>query len=46
MGRLELDARGELPESFQGLRKRQIMAASIAGGLGLVAMAAATFGRS
>src|SRR5881396_1859281 len=46
MGRLELDARGEMPESFQGLRKRQIMAASIAGGLGLVAMAAATFGRS
>ena len=42
MGRLELDARGELPESFQGLRKRQILAASIAGGLGLVAMFGAT----
>src|SRR5881296_3804534 len=46
MGRLELDARGELPESFQGLRKRQILAASVAGGLGLVAMAAATILRS
>src|SRR5437667_7906647 len=46
LARLELEARGEMPEAFQGLRKRQILAASIAGGLGLVAMAAATFGRS
>src|SRR2546421_594203 len=45
LARLELEARGEMPEAFQGLRKRQILAASIAGGLGLVAMAAATFGR-
>jgi uncharacterized membrane protein len=45
LGRLELDARGELPEAFQGLRKRQILAASIAGGLGLIAMAAATIMR-
>jgi len=43
---LELEARGEMPEAFQGLRKRQILAASIAGGLGLVAMAAATIVRS
>ena len=46
LARLELEARGEMPEAFQGLRKRQILAASVAGGLGLVAMAAATFGRS
>ena len=46
LGRLEVDARGELPESFQALRQRQILAASIAGGLGLVAMAAATVLRS
>ena len=45
LARLELEARGEMPEAFQALRKRQILAASIAGGLGLVAMAAATFGR-
>ncbi len=42
LGRLQLDGRGEIPESFAALRKRQILAASIAGGLGLVAMAAAT----
>ena len=45
LGRLELDARGELPEAFPALRKRQILTASMAGGLGLVAMAAATVGR-
>jgi hypothetical protein len=42
LGRLELDARGELPEGFQRLRKRQIVSASIAGGLGIVALIAAT----
>ncbi len=42
LGRLELDGRGELPDGFQGLRKRQILAASIAGGLGLIAMFAGT----
>ncbi len=42
LARLEVDARGELPEAFQGLRKRQIMAATIAGSLGLIAMFAAT----
>ncbi len=45
LARLEVDARGELPEAFQGLRKRQIFAASIAGALGLLAMGAATIGR-
>ena len=45
LGRLEADARGELPEAFQALRKRQILAASIAGGLGLIAMFAATLGK-
>ncbi|MGH7700279.1 MAG: hypothetical protein ACREMJ_07160 [Gemmatimonadales bacterium] len=45
LARLELDARGELPESFQGLRKRQVIVATIAGGLGLIALAGATFFR-
>jgi len=45
LARLEVDARGELPEAFLGLRKRQIMAATIAGTLGLVALFAATLGR-
>src|SRR2546428_6571575 len=40
LARLELGGRGEMPEAFQGLRKRPILAASIAGGLGLVPMAA------
>jgi hypothetical protein len=38
MGRLELDARGELPEALFALRKRQAVVASIAGGLAIVAM--------
>ena len=45
LGRLELDPRGELPEAFHQLRKRQIFAASIAGGLGLLALLAATIFR-
>jgi hypothetical protein len=45
LGRLELDPRGELPEAFYSLRKRQILAASIAGGLGLLALLAATIFR-
>lgn len=45
LSRLSVDARGELPPAFQVLRKRQILAASIAGGLGLLAMAAATLVR-
>jgi hypothetical protein len=42
LGRLELDPRGELPESFAALRKRQVVTASIAGGMGLVALIAGT----
>jgi hypothetical protein len=42
LARLEVDARGELPAAFQGLRKRQIITATIAGCLGLVALFAGT----
>jgi len=45
LGRLEPDARGELPEAFAGFRKRQVIAATLAGSLGLVALFAATLGR-
>jgi len=45
LGRLELDPRGDLPEAFHQLRKRQIFAASIAGGMGLLALLAATIFR-
>src|SRR2546430_8837925 len=40
--RLAADARGELPPAFAVLRKRQIIAASIAGALGLIAKGAVT----
>lgn len=46
LGRLGLDPRGELPESFAGLRLRLILAGSIAGGLGLVALVAGTLLRT
>ncbi|MGH7644158.1 MAG: hypothetical protein ACREMR_01095 [Gemmatimonadales bacterium] len=42
LGRLDLDPRGELPEAFAGLRRRQVWAASLGGGLGMVALIAAT----
>lgn len=42
MGRLELDPRGELPESFAGLRKRQAIFATSAGVLALLALLAGT----
>lgn len=42
LGRLELDARGELPEAFARLRKRQVIGASIAGGMAIVALLAGT----
>jgi hypothetical protein len=42
LGRLELDPRGELPESFAALRKRQVVTASIAGGMGILALLAGT----
>jgi hypothetical protein len=42
MGRLELDPRGELPESFAGLRKRQVIFATVAGIFALLALLAGT----
>ena len=42
LARLELDARGELPETFARLRKRQAIAASIAGAMAILALAAGT----
>ncbi|MGH2670897.1 MAG: hypothetical protein ACRDH5_17595 [bacterium] len=42
MGRLELDPRGELPESFAGLRKRQAIFATAAGVFSLLALLAGT----
>src|ERR1041385_6542259 len=36
---------GQLQEAFHRLRKRQIIAATVAGGLGLIAMFAVTLGR-
>jgi hypothetical protein len=42
LGRLEVDARGELPESFVGLRRKQAIFATIAGILALSALVAAT----
>jgi hypothetical protein len=42
MGRLEVDPRGELPESFAGLRKRQAVFATLAGIFALLALLAGT----
>jgi hypothetical protein len=42
MGRLELDPRGELPEAFAGLRRRQVVFATLAGILALLALIAGT----
>ena len=42
LGRLQLDPRGELPESFSGLRKRQAIFATIAGAFALLALLAGT----
>ena len=42
MAQLTVDARGELPEAFAGLRKRQAIVATIAGALGIVALIAGT----
>src|SRR5581483_10829893 len=46
LARLDVDPRGELPERFHALRKRQIIAATIAGSLGLIALFAAALGKS
>jgi hypothetical protein len=45
LARLEPDAAGQLPAAFPVLRKRQILAATIAGMLGLIAMFSVTLGR-
>jgi hypothetical protein len=44
LGRLQLDARGELPERFVALRKRLVIVATAAGSLGLLSLWAATVG--
>jgi len=46
MGRLELDPRGELPEAFAGLRRRQVVFATVAGVFALLALIAGTVLRS
>jgi len=45
LARLEVDARGELPESFAGLRRRQAVFATLAGVLALTALLAGTLFR-
>ena len=45
LARLEPDAAGQLPPAFHVLRKRQIVAATIAGTFGLIALFAATLVR-
>lgn len=45
LGRLEADARGELPESFAGLRRRQVIFATLAGVLALLALLSGTIFR-
>ncbi|HKV69783.1 MAG TPA: hypothetical protein VJN62_00935 [Gemmatimonadales bacterium] len=42
LGRLAPDPRGDLPEAFLGLRKRQAIFGTIAGTLGLIALIAGT----
>ena len=42
LGRLEVDARGELPEAFTGLRRRQAIFATVAGVFALLALVAGT----
>ena len=42
LGRLELDPRGELPESFAGLRRWQAIFSTIAGVFALLALVAGT----
>jgi len=45
LGRLDLDPRGELPESFAGLRRRQAIFATLAGVLALFALLSGTLFR-
>jgi hypothetical protein len=46
LGRLDLDSRGDLPESFPGLRRRQAIFATLAGVLALLALVAGTLFRA
>jgi hypothetical protein len=46
LGRLDLDPRGELPESFTGLRRKQAIFATLAGILALAALLAGTVFRA
>jgi hypothetical protein len=46
LGRLDLDPRGELPESFAGLRRRQAIFATLAGLFALLALVAGTVFRA
>lgn len=46
LGRLDLDPRGELPESFAGLRRKQAIFATLAGVLALLSLLAATVFRA
>ena len=46
MGRLELDPRGELPEAFVSLRRKQAIFATLAGIFALLALMAGTVFRS
>jgi hypothetical protein len=46
LGRLDLDPRGELPESFAGLRRKQAIFSTLAGVLALLALLSATLFRS
>ena len=46
LGRLDLGPRGDLPENFPGLRRRLVLAASVTGGLVLIALAAGTMLRT
>ena len=45
LGRLQLDPRGELPESFAGLRRRQAIFATVAGILAILALLSGTLFR-
>ena len=46
LGRIDLDPRGELPESFAGLRRRQAIFSTLAGVFALLALLSGTLFRS
>jgi len=46
LGRIDLDPRGELPEGFAGLRRRQAIFATLAGVFALLALVAGTVFRA